>query len=69
MEGGVGSGGGGEGYQAQFTWTAFLCCLTAASGGALFGYDNGECIFTCSSRSLHLILRKPTARFRRDAAV
>ena len=29
-------------YNAEFTWVAFLCCLIAASGGALFGYDNGE---------------------------
>ena len=40
MEGAVGDGAV-EGYNAQFTWTAFFCCLTAASGGALFGYDNG----------------------------
>ena len=32
---------GGEIYEAEFTWVAFFCCLTAASGGALFGYDNG----------------------------
>ena len=41
MEGGIALGGKSEGLEAQFTWTAFLCCLTAASGGALFGYDNG----------------------------
>ena len=29
-------------YNAEFTWVAFLCCLIAASGGSLFGYDNGE---------------------------
>lgn len=40
MEGAIGDGAV-EGYNAQFTWTAFFCCLTAASGGALFGYDNG----------------------------
>ena len=33
--------GGNDNYEAEFTWTAFFCCLTAASGGALFGYDNG----------------------------
>ncbi len=37
------AGGGGkvQGYNAEFTSVAFLCCLIAASGGALFGYDNG----------------------------
>jgi len=30
-----------QGYNADFTWVAFFCCLIAASGGALFGYDNG----------------------------
>ena len=40
MEGAIGDGAV-EGYNAQFTRTAFFCCLTAASGGALFGYDNG----------------------------
>ena len=40
MEGAIGDGAV-DGYNAQFTWTAFFCCLTAASGGALFGYDNG----------------------------
>ncbi|DBA80098.1 hypothetical protein WJX79_008133 [Trebouxia sp. C0005] len=40
MAGAIGDGAV-EGYNAQFTWTAFFCCLTAASGGALFGYDNG----------------------------
>lgn len=34
--------GGDDNYEAEFTWVAFFCCLTAASGGALFGYDNGE---------------------------
>lgn len=42
MEGAIGDGAV-EGYNADFTWTAFFCCLTAASGGALFGYDNGRC--------------------------
>ena len=41
MEGAIGDGAVG-GYNADFTWTAFFCCLTAASGGALFGYDNGK---------------------------
>ena len=36
-------GGNVQGYNAEFTWVSFLCCLIAASGGALFGYDNGEC--------------------------
>ena len=40
------AGGGGnahvQGYNAEFTWVAWWCCLIAASGGALFGYDNGE---------------------------
>ena len=35
-------GGNIHGYNAEFTWVAFLCCLIAASGGALFGYDNGN---------------------------
>lgn len=35
-------GGNVQGYNAEFTWVAFFCCLIAASGGALFGYDNGE---------------------------
>ena len=39
-------GGNVEGYIAQFTWTAFFCCLIAASGGALFGYDNGADLHT-----------------------
>lgn len=29
-------------YNAEFTWVVFWCCLIAASGGALFGYDNGK---------------------------
>ena len=42
MEGGDIAGGNVEAYKAEFTWIAFFCCLVAASGGALFGYDNGE---------------------------
>ncbi|DBB00261.1 TPA: Transcription factor stp1 [Trebouxia sp. C0004] len=37
----AGGGGNVQGYNADFTWVAFFCCLIAASGGALFGYDNG----------------------------
>ena len=36
-------GGNVQVYNAEFTWVAFFCCLIAASGGALFGYDNGTC--------------------------
>ena len=50
MEGGV-AAGNGEGYTAKFTWTAFLCCLCASSGGALFGYDNGKYISRCAEPS------------------
>ena len=42
MFGLAGSGGNVQGYNAEFTWVAFLCCLMASSGGALFGYDNGK---------------------------
>ncbi len=45
----AGGGGNVQGYNADFTWVAFFCCLIAASGGALFGYDNGGghfCILT-----------------------
>lgn len=41
----AGGGGNVQGYNAEFTWVAFLSCLIASSGGALFGYDNGELLF------------------------
>jgi hypothetical protein len=28
-------------YTANFTWYMFFSCVVAASGGALFGWDNG----------------------------
>ena len=42
----AGGGGNVQGYSAEFTWVAFLSCLIASSGGALFGYDNGELLFS-----------------------
>lgn len=30
-----------QSYTANFTWYMFFSCVVAASGGALFGWDNG----------------------------
>ena len=42
--GGVAGGGNVHGYNAEFNWVCFFCCLSASAGGALFGYDNGESV-------------------------
>lgn len=60
MEGGV-PGTNGAGYEAKFTWTAFLCCLCASSGGALFGYDNGQSIELSDDLYMTLVLDRYTA--------
>ncbi len=42
MAGGISAEGNNYDYVSESNWIAFLCCLSASAGGALFGYDNGE---------------------------
>ncbi|KAK9914909.1 hypothetical protein WJX75_002176 [Coccomyxa subellipsoidea] len=41
MAGGAVAGDSEKAYTANFTWYMFFSCTVAASGGALFGWDNG----------------------------
>ena len=63
--GGVAGGGNVHGYNAEFNWTCFFCCLSASAGGALFGYDNGECLPfpCCGHRSQCGLIRHSGAGF------
>ena len=58
--GGVAGGGNVHGYNAEFNWVCFFCCLSASAGGALFGYDNGESVaFQCHPRmQQHCTIRR-----------
>jgi hypothetical protein len=33
--------GGGRDLPSKLTWQVFICCIIAASGGLMFGYDIG----------------------------
>ena len=37
MAGGIAVGGNNYAYNSESSWLAFLCCLSASAGGALFG--------------------------------
>ena len=54
MAGGIAAGGNNYEYVSESSWLAFLCCLAASSGGALFGCVT--CTHTPSGALLQLKL-------------